>query len=102
MADEIKEITPEEVEETLHTDNYTVIDVREDEEVQQGMIEGAKHIPLQQIPESLDQLDKNEEYVLVCRSGRRSYNASQYLQEQGYKVRNMTGGMLNWKGEVTF
>ncbi|SES63191.1 Rhodanese-related sulfurtransferase [Salinibacillus kushneri] len=102
MADEIKEISPEEVEESLERNKYTIIDVREQEEVQQGMIKGARHIPLQQIPESLDQLEKNEEYVLVCRSGRRSYNASQYLQEQGYNVRNMVGGMLNWKGEVTF
>ncbi|MRG85232.1 rhodanese-like domain-containing protein [Salinibacillus xinjiangensis] len=102
VSEEVKEITPEELEEHVGKDTYTIIDVRENEEVEQGMIEGAKHIPLQQIPESLDQLDKEKEYVMVCRSGRRSYNASLYLQEHGYKVRNMVGGMLNWSGEVVF
>ncbi|MFC3039386.1 rhodanese-like domain-containing protein [Virgibacillus xinjiangensis] len=98
---EVKETTPEELERRLeNNDNLTIIDVREDEEVEQGMIEGAKHIPLGEIPESLDNLDKEENYVLVCRSGARSMRASAFLKEHGYKVENMAGGMLEWKGDV--
>jgi len=97
---EIKEVTPKEVEKTKDDPNTVLIDVREDQEVQQGMIEGAKHIPLGDIPNEADNLDKSKDYVLVCRSGKRSMNAAEYLNEQGFKTANMTGGMLKWDGEV--
>ncbi|WP_067730836.1 rhodanese-like domain-containing protein [Oceanobacillus damuensis] len=96
----IKEITPSEVEEIMDKDNIVVIDVREDEEVAQGKIKNAKHIPLGSIPEAAPDLDKNKDYIMVCRSGKRSMNASEYLSEQGFKVINMKGGMLEWEGEV--
>ncbi|MFD2043210.1 rhodanese-like domain-containing protein [Ornithinibacillus salinisoli] len=102
--EQIKEITPEEVEKIVgETDeDIVIIDVREDEEVAQGMIEGAKHIPLGEIPEVEEDLDKEKNYILVCRSGRRSMNAALYLHDRGYKVVNMVGGMLEWDGEVVF
>lgn len=100
MAD-IKEATTIEVEDLMNKDNVVVIDVREDEEVAQGIIEKAKHIPLGNIPEAASELDKSKDYILVCRSGGRSMKAAKYLEEQGFKVTNMQGGMLNWKGEVT-
>ncbi|SET32803.1 Rhodanese-related sulfurtransferase [Oceanobacillus limi] len=98
----IKEVTPKEVEEIISNEdvNTEIIDVREDEEVASGMIEGAKHIPLGNIPDVADELDKEKDYILVCRSGRRSMNAALYLDEIGFKVRNMSGGMLEWGGEV--
>lgn len=97
---EIKEVTPSQVEQMMNKDNIEIIDVREDEEVAQGMIENAKHIPLGDIPEKVAELDKEKDYVLVCRSGRRSLNASKYMEEQGFKVQNMKGGMLEWEGDV--
>lgn len=97
----IEIITPDEVAEKLASgEKLKLIDVREYEEVEQGMIPGAKHIPMMTIPENLDQLDKDKEYIFICRSGSRSANVCYYLQEQGYKVCNMIGGMLNWTGEV--
>ncbi|WP_327366013.1 rhodanese-like domain-containing protein [Virgibacillus dakarensis] len=101
MMDNINEMTPHELEELMKEDkNIVVIDVREDEEVAQGMIADARHIPLQDIPQSIDTLDKEKHYVMVCRSGRRSLNAAAYLNERGFRVSSMTGGMLNWDGEV--
>ena len=98
---EIPIITPEELREKLEKgEKLNLIDVREEEEVQEGMISEAKHIPMGEIPNSLDQLDKQKEYIFICRSGRRSENVCHYLQEQGYKVRNMIGGMLEWTGKV--
>lgn len=64
----------------------------------EGMIPEAKHIPMGEIPESLDQLDQNVEYIMICRSGGRSARVCQFLQDNGYKVVNMEGGMLNWTG----
>jgi rhodanese-related sulfurtransferase len=99
MAD-IKEITPAETAERMEDEQVEVIDVREDEEVAQGMIQDALHIPLGDIPEAAEKLDKEKEYILVCRSGRRSLNAAKYLEEQGFKALNMSGGMLKWEGNV--
>lgn len=99
--EKIREITPEEVEQQLKEGKkLNLIDVREDDEVAQGMIPQAKHIKMGEIPENLDQLDKNEDYVIICRSGGRSERVSEFLQEQGYKVQNMVGGMLEYKGET--
>jgi rhodanese-related sulfurtransferase len=99
---EINEITPNELRNRLHDDekDLVVIDVRENEEVAQGIIPEAKHIPLQQIPESLNELDTDKQYIMVCRSGKRSMQAAMHLKEHGYKVSNMAGGMLEWEGDV--
>ncbi|PKR78150.1 rhodanese-like domain-containing protein [Halalkalibacillus sediminis] len=103
MSQPINEVTSDELLKDLEDQQrYKVIDVREDEEVAQGMIPGAKHIALQTVPERLGELSKDKEYVIVCRSGRRSHNACLFLDEQGYKVNNLKGGMLDWNGEVVF
>ena len=79
--------------ETMH-----LIDVREDDEVAQGMIPTAIHIPLGQVPERMNELDKETTYIMVCRSGGRSGRATQFLEQAGYDVINMAGGMLEWDG----
>ncbi len=97
----MKEITAKELEQKLESgEKLHIIDVREDFEVAMGKIPGAKHIPLGQIPERLEELDKEEHYYMVCRSGGRSSNACQFLIQSGYNVTNMVGGMLDWEGEV--
>src|SRR5699024_4052401 len=97
----INEITTSQLQQLMkEDDNVVVVDVREDEEVDQGMIEEAKDIKLITIPEVVKELDKNKHYVLVCRSEGRSMTASLFMDEQGFMVTNMTGGMLDWHGEV--
>ncbi len=97
---EIKTITTEELQNKLEKgEELLLVDVREDEEVAEGMIPQAKHIKMGEIPESLDQFDKDKQYIIICRSGNRSGNVCAYLQDQGYNVVNMEGGMLQWAGE---
>jgi rhodanese-related sulfurtransferase len=99
--EEIQIITPEELEKKLKAgEKLELVDVREDEEIAQGMIPGAKHIRMMEIPANLDYFDKEKEYIFICRSSRRSENVCYFLQDQGYKVRNMIGGMLEWTGET--
>ncbi|MED1469420.1 rhodanese-like domain-containing protein [Bacillus salipaludis] len=99
--EEIQIITPEELKSKLEQgEKLELVDVREDEEVAEGMIPGAMHIRMGDIPANLDYFDKDKEYIFICRSSRRSENVCYYLQEQGYKVRNMIGGMMNWSGET--
>ena len=71
-----------------------LIDVREVDEVAAGKIPGAINIPLGLLEFRMNELDKNKEYILVCRSGGRSGRAAQLLESHGYNVINMTGGML--------
>ncbi|KXG08830.1 putative adenylyltransferase/sulfurtransferase MoeZ [Anoxybacillus sp. P3H1B] len=99
--EEMKEITAEELKQRLEKgEKLNLIDVREDEEVAYGMIPGAKHIKMGEIPHRLEEFNKEEEYIFICRSGVRSENVCHYLQELGYSVCNMVGGMLAWEGEV--
>jgi rhodanese-related sulfurtransferase len=97
----MKEMTTAEVQQKLENgETLHMIDVREDEEVAAGIIPGAIHIPLGEVPDRLEELDKATPYVLICRSGGRSGRAAEFLEAQGYDVTNMVGGMLNWQGDV--
>ncbi len=101
MEQEIKIITPAELREKLsNNENLELIDVREHEEVAHGIVPGAKHIPMGEIPARMEELDQEKEYIFICRSGGRSGNVCHYLQEQGYKCVNMVGGMLEWEGDT--
>lgn len=97
----MKEITAKEVLEKLENgESLHLIDVREEEEVAEGKIAIAQHIPLGEMPNRIDELDKNKQYIIICRSGGRSGNACNFLQDKGYDVLNMTGGMLDWEGDI--
>jgi rhodanese-related sulfurtransferase len=91
-------ITPAELQARLASGEIVaMIDVREDDEVALGMIPGAIHIPLGQIPDRLPELPDAQELVLICRSGGRSARACDFLAANGRSgLVNMSGGMLEW------
>ncbi|WJY26258.1 MULTISPECIES: rhodanese-like domain-containing protein [Sporosarcina] len=95
----MKEVTTTEVEQMLAARQpVRLIDVRETEELQEVKIPGVIHIPLGLLEFKLQDLPKEDTYVLICRSGGRSGRAAQLLESRGYDVMNMTGGMLDWNG----
>ena len=97
----MKEISVMEVQQALEQGQaINLIDVREVDEVESGHIPGITHIPLGLLEFRTHELNKNEPYVMVCRSGGRSGSATQFLESQGFDVSNMVGGMLAWSGEV--
>ncbi len=97
----MKEITAKEIAAKLKEGKKLhMIDVRENEEVVQGKVPGARHIPLGELPERLNELDKDKQYYMICRSGGRSGKACEFLSEKGYDATNMVGGMLDWEGEI--
>jgi rhodanese-related sulfurtransferase len=94
-------ITPKELEEKLRKgEKLNLVDVREEEEVAAGMIPGSRHIPMGEIPEKLNTFNSDEEYIFICRSGHRSGIVCAYLQDLGFKVRNLVGGILEWQGDI--
>ena len=92
-------ITPEEFERVRG--EATVIDVREPHEYEISRIEGAKLIPLGELPQRLHELDSTDHIVLHCRSGQRSMQALHLLHEAGFKrLRNLTGGINRYAEDV--
>ena len=97
----MKTILPVEVQEKLAAgQNLNLIDVREVAEVEAGHIPGITHIPLGLLEFRMHELDKKTPYIMVCRSGGRSGQATAFLEAHGFDVTNMTGGMLEWMGEL--
>lgn len=99
MSD-IKQLKAEEVYKLYQdkSENDVFIDVRHPSEWAEGVIPGVLKIQLDALPDHVAHLDKDKNYVLICRSGNRSNNASKYFLSEGFtKVNNFDGGMLNWE-----
>ncbi|WP_096198959.1 rhodanese-like domain-containing protein [Bacillus sp. FJAT-45350] len=78
-----------------------IIDVRELEEYNEGHIPTVPLLPMHSIPPVIEHLDKDKEYIFVCRSGSRSQHVALYLKQNGFdKVNNYAGGMLGWEGPI--
>ena len=76
---------------------FRIIDVREIQEILAGTIQGAEPVPLATIPARMHEFSPSEKLVLICRSGARSAQACNFLQQQGFNnVYNLRGGMLSW------
>lgn len=96
-------ITAEEAKKIMDTETgYVILDVRTQEEYDQGHIPGAILIPDTEIGTRAEQVltDKDQLILVYCRSGRRSKNASEILVELGYTNIKEFGGILDWPYEV--
>ena len=83
-------------------DDIQIIDVREDNEVAIARIPNAKHIPLAQVLNRMDEIDPSRETVVHCKMGGRSARAIDALQRSGFqgKLINLKGGIIGWSNEV--
>jgi NADPH-dependent 2,4-dienoyl-CoA reductase/sulfur reductase-like enzyme/rhodanese-related sulfurtransferase len=76
-------------------DDSFLLDVREPVELALEHVSDAINIPLGQLRERLGELPRDREIHVICRSGQRAYSATRLLQQNGFKVRNLSGGMLS-------
>ena len=82
-------------------DTLKIVDVREPNEYQINRIAGSVLIPLGDVPRRYAELDPEEEIVVHCKMGGRSAKAADFLRSVGFKrVRNLTGGILDWIDKV--
>jgi rhodanese-related sulfurtransferase len=98
----VKEITVKELKQLMDDGaDFQLIDVREPNEFEVAEI-GGTLIPLSTIPDNADQISKDKQVVIHCRSGKRSANAIQFLEQQhGYdNLYNLVGGILAWSDEI--
>ena len=92
------ELTPEQLAERIKTGKVRVIDVRTAEEVAEGTIPGAEHVPLDSFDPAKLGADDGREIVLYCRSGRRSAIAGAMLAElTGQPAEHLAGGITAWE-----
>lgn len=77
-------------------DAVQVVDVRYPNEWAAGRIEGAQHVPVDDLADRADELDRGRPVVTVCRSGERSGWAAGWLRDEGFDAENLEGGMLAW------
>lgn len=73
-----------------------LLDVREHYEWEQMHVPGSQHMPMNQIPAQLNKLDKDADIVVICATGNRSYSVTAFLQQNGFKARNLKGGIMRW------
>src|SRR5438445_9717550 len=97
---QVSEVTPAELAKELQSRRPAVIDVREKDETDQGILPGAKQVPRGYLELRIEETiaDRDADVVLYCAGGTRSLLAGRTLQEMGYrKVRSLRGGYGAWK-----
>lgn len=101
FGSEVKKISPKEVEEKLRKGDIQILDVRTEQEYSQGHIPRSINIPLSELENRLNELDRSKEIITVCASGVRSDKAARKLMEMRFDiVKNMAGGMMAWQGRI--
>jgi rhodanese-related sulfurtransferase len=94
----MKTITVQELKELMDQNaDFQLIDVREPYEYDEANI-GGHLIPLGEIPVRFEEISKDKQVIMQCRSGARSANAAQFLEQNfGYtNLYNLEGGILAW------
>lgn len=84
---------PQDIPALLARPNTVVLDVRTEEEWEDGHIEGAILLPVDELRSRYAELDSAKEYAVYCGVGYRAYNACLFLKAKGYRVKNISGGM---------
>ncbi|MFZ0491101.1 MAG: rhodanese-like domain-containing protein [Salegentibacter sp.] len=101
----MKELSQDEWKEQVEKDDKAVIlDVRTEQEVEEGYIPNAKNIDIykgQGFVDEVEKLDKSKNYYIYCRSGQRSAQACTLLDQMGFNnTYNLLGGFMKWEGET--
>lgn len=78
-----------------------LLDVREPWEFELCHLEGAQHIPMPLVPVRYDELNPDQDIVVICHHGARSFQVAMFLENKGFGgVQNLTGGVEAWATEV--
>ncbi|MBX3097146.1 MAG: sulfurtransferase [Fimbriimonadaceae bacterium] len=96
------EITVNELAERVkNSEPIVLLDIREPHELEISKLSGAESMPMPTVPQRYSELNKDDEIVVICRSGSRSDRVTQFLLDQGFtNVRNLKGGMNAWAAEI--
>lgn len=98
----MQEIDPAVANSMLSAATETVLlDVREPWELRIAALPGAIHIPMQDVPDRLAELDRGVDLIVFCHHGNRSRVVARYLEQSGFdRVFNLAGGIDEWARQV--
>jgi len=97
----MREITPTELQELLAGPNPPLlVDVREPFEAEIVQIAGSLLIPMNSLPQRLQEIPKDRAVALYCHAGGRSAYAAEWLSRQGYDALSLAGGIDQWAMEI--
>ena len=93
------EISPADTAAALADGSAVVVDVREPYELEEGYIEGTRHIALERLASQSNSLPKDGKVIFLCHSGVRSAMAAQAFRAAGIDAWSMAGGIVQWNEE---
>lgn len=95
------DLSPQELKELLNQNSEVVLlDIRNPHEWEICSLPGSLIIPLDELPQRLSELDSTKEYVVICKEGKRSYQALELLLSAGFRARHLKGGLNAYAREV--
>jgi rhodanese-related sulfurtransferase len=97
----MRNLTAKEVQAAAQAGTSTLLDVRTDEELAIASLPEAIHIPLAELPQRLDELDRNRPIIAICHHGVRSEMAGRMLERGGFAdVAHLVGGIDAWSLDI--
>jgi len=102
MTEPLLDISPAQLAERIaRNDALVVLDVREPWEYDIASLPNSALIPLSSLPNAINRLDRDAEYVMLCHHGMRSEMAAEWMRTHGFpRVLNLTGGIDAWSVDV--
>jgi len=95
-----KNIKMNEFENIMSKEKINVLDVREVYEYEEGHVPHSINIPTSTFMQHMHLIDKNEHYYIICLTGARSQMVAKFLDQQGYQVTNILGGLIVYRGDL--
>lgn len=93
---EVLEIAPDALLNQSEQDGWLILDCREPIEWAQGRIPGSLHIPMNEIPGRMGELQRDQEILVVCAHGVRSLMVAGFLKRNGFSAASLRGGLAWW------
>jgi len=95
-ADATINIETGEARELISSGKVQVLDVRTMQERMTGLIPDSEIIPINELQERMQELDKSKPIITYCQHGIRSFHAAQFLKQNGFNARSLKGGIAAW------
>lgn len=95
-----KNVKMNEFENAMSQGDVNVLDVREVYEFEEGHIPNSINVPTSSFMSHMHLIDKSKHYYIICLTGARSQMVTKYLDQQGYDVTNVMGGLIVYQGDI--